>query len=52
LGQPLPKHADLPGESEGEAEAAADYFESWDRLLGDTADRISDHAHCGMLIVK
>jgi len=101
--QPLPKHADLPGESEGEAEAAADYFEErkrevaelakqqgvdivcesraghaakvivnfakdggydlivighsdhselWGRLLGDTADRISDHAHCSVLIVK
>ena len=101
--QPLPKHADLPGEPEGEAEAAADYFaerkqeimeaakrhgieitcesraghaakvivtfakdggydliiighsdhsELWGRLLGDTADRISDHAHCSVLIVK
>jgi nucleotide-binding universal stress UspA family protein len=101
--QPLPRHADLPGEPEGEAEAAADYFEArkrevaevaerhgieiacesrtghaakvivnfakdggydlivighsdhselWGRLLGDTADRISDHAHCSVLIVK
>jgi nucleotide-binding universal stress UspA family protein len=101
--QPLPRHADLPGEAEGEAEAAADYFEErkkevaemakqegiaiaceclsghaakvmvnfakeggydlivighsdhselWGRLLGDTADRISDHAHCSVLIVK
>ena len=101
--QPLPQHADLPGESEGEAEAAADYFEErkgevaalakeqgieiacecrsghaakvivtfakeggydlivighsdhselWGRLLGDTADRISDHAHCSVLIIK
>ena len=102
--QPLPRHADLPGEPEGEAEAAADYFkerkrevaeagetafgieigcesraghaakmivnfakdggydlivighsdhsELWGRLLGDTADRISDHAHCSVLIVK
>jgi nucleotide-binding universal stress UspA family protein len=101
--QPLPQHADLPGEAEGEAEAAADYFEErkrevaelakeqgieiacecrsghaakvvvnfakeggydlivighsdhselWGRLLGDTADRISDHAHCSVLIVK
>ena len=101
--QPLPRHADLPGESEGEAEAARDYFEErkreveevarkhaipiacesrsghaaraivtfakdggydlivighsdhselWGRLLGDTADRISDHAHCSVLIVK
>ena len=99
----LPRHSDLPGESEGEAEAAADYFEErkrevaelakqqgieiacesraghaakvivnfakeggydlvvvghsdhselWGRLLGDTADRISDHAHCSVLIVK
>jgi len=24
----------------------------WGRLLGDTADRISDHAHCSVLIVK
>jgi nucleotide-binding universal stress UspA family protein len=101
--QPLPRHADLPGESEGEAEAARDYFEErrqevallakqegidiacecrsghaakvivnfakeggydliiighsdhselWGRLLGDTADRISDHSHCSVLIVK
>lgn len=101
--QPLPKHADLPGEPEGEAEAAHDYFEErkrevdelakrfgisipcesraghaakvivtfaseggydlivvghsdhselWGRLLGDTADRISDHAPCSVLIVK
>ncbi len=101
--QPLPHYADLPGEPEGEAEAAADYFEErkrevaelakqhgidiacesraghaakvivsfakdggydlivighsdhselWGRFLGDTADRIADHAHCSVLIVK
>jgi nucleotide-binding universal stress UspA family protein len=101
--QPLPQHADLPGEAKAEAGAAADYFEErkrevekvakengieiacesrsghaakvvvnfakehgcdlivighsdhselWGRLLGDTADRISDHAHCSVLIVK
>ncbi|MBI4662987.1 MAG: universal stress protein [Verrucomicrobia bacterium] len=101
--EPLPRHSDLPGEFEGEEEAADEYFrdrrkevetvaaqhgipiacemrpghpakaiikfadergcdlivvghsdhsELWGRLLGDTADRISDHAHCSVLIVK
>ena len=101
--EPLPRHSDLPGESEGESEAADEYFQArcaevkavadqhgltipcetrhghpakmivkfadeggsdlvvighsdhselWGRLLGDTADRISDHAHCSVLIVK
>lgn len=101
--EPLPRHSDLPGESEEQAEAADEYFkqrqqevaeaaaqyglpigcetrrghpakmivkaadeghydlvvvghsdhsELWGRLLGDTADRISDHAHCSVLIVK
>ena len=101
--EPLPRHSDLPGESEGEQEGADDYFqerqkevaemaaqngvtircetrrghpaktivsfaregnydlivighsdhsELWGRLLGDTADRVSDHAHCSVLIVK
>jgi nucleotide-binding universal stress UspA family protein len=99
----LPRHSDLPGEYEGEAEAADEYFqerqkevtavaaqygvsiacetrrghpaktilqlakdggydllvvghsdhsELWGRLLGDTADRITDHAHCSVLVVK
>ncbi|MHB8521444.1 MAG: universal stress protein [Limisphaerales bacterium] len=101
--EPLPRHSDLPGEYEEEAEAADEYFqerqkevaeaaaqhgiqipcerrrghpakaivqladeggydlivvghsdhsELWGRLLGDTADRISDHAQCSVLIVK
>ena len=101
--EPLPRYTDLPGEPEGEQEAANEYFkerqqevaeaarehginigcetrrghpaktlvkfadegrydlivighsdhsELWGRLLGDTADRISDHAHCSVLIVK
>lgn len=101
--EPLPRYSDLPGEPEGEAEAADEYFqerqkevaeaavqhgitiacetgrghpaktivkvadeggydlivvghsdhsELWGRLLGDTADRISDHAQCSVLIVK
>jgi nucleotide-binding universal stress UspA family protein len=101
--EPLPRHSDLPGEYEEEAEAADEYFQArqkevqevavqhginipcetrrghpaktilrfadegsydlivighsdhselWGRLLGDTADRISDHAHCSVLIVK
>jgi len=99
----LPRHSDLPGEYEEEAEAADEYFkersrevqeaatsygipircetrrghaaktilhfaaegkydlivighsdhsELWGRLLGDTADRISDQAHCSVLIIK
>jgi nucleotide-binding universal stress UspA family protein len=101
--EPLPRHSDLPGEFEGEEEAAQEYAEErrrevegaakthsleinfdiraghaarmivdyagaggydlivighsdhsglWGRLLGDTADRISDHAQCSVLIVK
>jgi nucleotide-binding universal stress UspA family protein len=101
--EPLPRYTDLPGEPEGEAEAADEYFrerqhevaqvaaqhgvgiacetrrghpakaivtlakegdfdlivvghsdhsELWGRLLGDTANRISDHAHCSVLVVK
>lgn len=101
--EPLPRYTDLPGEPEGEAEAADEYFrerqkevadvaaqlgipidcetrrghpaktivkvadegdydlivvghsdhsELWGRLLGDTADRITDHAHCSVLVVK
>jgi nucleotide-binding universal stress UspA family protein len=30
----------------------SDHSEMWGRLLGDTADRISDHADCSVLIVK
>jgi nucleotide-binding universal stress UspA family protein len=30
----------------------SDHSELWGRLLGDTADRISDHAYCSVLIVK
>lgn len=33
-------------------ETRSDHSEMWGRLLGDTADRISDHAHCSVLIVK
>jgi len=101
--EPLLRHSDLPGELEGEQDAADEYYqerrkdiedfarelgiaipcetrrghpaksivtfakeadcdlivvghsdhsELWGRLLGDTADRISDHAHCSVLIVK
>jgi hypothetical protein len=30
----------------------SDPSELWGRFLGDTADRISDPAHCSVLIVK
>ena len=100
---PLPGYSDLPGEFEGEAEAADEEFakrqaevadfaarqglaircevcmghpakaivqradkdgydlivighsghsELWGRLLGDTAHRVSDHAHCSVLVIK
>ena len=99
--EPLPRHSDLPGESEDEQEGADEYFkerqkevaemaklhgisigcetrrghpaktivsyakegsydlivighsdhsELWGRLLGDTADRVSDHAYCSVQI--
>jgi len=101
--EPLPRHSDLPGEFEGESEAADNYYQArreevkivaaeigieiscetrrghaakmvvkfanegkydlivighsdhselWGRLLGDTADRITDHANCSVLVVK
>lgn len=30
----------------------SDHSGLWGRLLGDVADRIADHAHCSVLIVK
>lgn len=30
----------------------SDHSGLWGRLLGDTADRVSDHAHCSVLVVK
>lgn len=30
----------------------SDHSELWGWLLGDIADRISDHAHCSVLIIK
>ena len=30
----------------------SDHSEMWGRLLGDTPDRISDHANCSVLIIK
>jgi nucleotide-binding universal stress UspA family protein len=30
----------------------SDHSAMWGRLLGDTADRVSDHAHCCVFIVK
>jgi nucleotide-binding universal stress UspA family protein len=30
----------------------SDHSELWGRLLGDTADRICDHSHCSVLVVK
>jgi nucleotide-binding universal stress UspA family protein len=30
----------------------SDHSELWGRLLGDTADRITDHARCSVLVVK
>ena len=42
--QPLPRHADLPGELEGEAEAASDYFEERKEEVAELAKRIR-HRH-------
>ena len=30
----------------------SDHSGLWGRLLGDTADRVCDHAHCSVLVVK
>jgi len=30
----------------------SDHSELWGRLLGDIADRVCDHAHCSVLVVK
>ncbi len=30
----------------------SDHSELWGPLVGDTADRVSDHTHCSVLIVK
>lgn len=30
----------------------SDHSEMWGRLLGDIADRVCDHAHCSVLVVK
>ncbi len=30
----------------------SDHSELWGRLLRDTADRITDHAHCSVLVVN
>jgi len=35
--QPLPRHADLPGEPEGEAEAAHEYFEQRQQEVAELA---------------
>ena len=30
----------------------SDHSEMWGRLLGDIADRVCDHSHCSVLVVK
>lgn len=30
----------------------SDHSEMWGRMLGDTADRVCDHAHCSVLVAK
>src|SRR5258708_26173996 len=44
--QPLPRHADMPGESEGEAEAARDYFEERKREVEELAKRFGIAIGC------
>src|SRR5437899_11097161 len=44
--QPLPRHADLPGEPEGEAEAARDYFEERQREVEEFAKRFGIAIGC------
>src|SRR5713226_991413 len=44
--EPLPRHSDLPGEFEGEQEAAEEYFQERQREVSEIASQHGIHIHC------
>ena len=44
--EPLPRHSDLPGEYEEEAEAADDYFQERQKEVAEAAAQLGIPIHC------